>query len=431
MRKQRQRRKTAVYRNIKTVAVLGISLSVIVGCSAIRVFQPEKEALAQEQQLKSIKTLKLTKLKIGESPEQSAEFVASLQFDVLAQTDGIVEEVLKKRGDSVKEGDVIVRLFSRDAKFEREKLALAVKKAEDAISSARSEKEMGRTELLNSIKKAEQGILELTRTRNKTLNDYEAGVAKKLQVQQAENQLANAQLDIQFLKQKLKVLETTDSLTPLQTQLKEAQLSLQQFDELASGLEVKAPADGILTELLLDKGMPAGKGGKIGLIQRIDPVKIKAQLSEQAARLVRGKNELTYYLPGTTEKAKANVSFLSSVIDPQTKGYELSLEVPNRDLKFKPGMKTRVQLTTEDEQIVLSVPVASILKKGDENFVFVAVNDTVERRKVELGRISDDELSQEVLSGVREGEMLVTSDPNQLKDKEKVQLATAGNQVKK
>ncbi|UUZ80810.1 efflux RND transporter periplasmic adaptor subunit [Paenibacillus sp. P26] len=431
MRKKRRHRRKATYRSLKTFAVLGLSLSVIAGCSATKLFTPEKEALAQEQRLKSVKTLKLVKQKIGESPEQAAEFAASVQFDVLAETDGVVEEVFKKRGDSVSVGDVIMRLYSKEAKFERERLTLAVKTAQDAIQKANKDAELSGTELSQSIAKAEQEIVELTRTRNKTKNDYDAGTATKLQVQQAESQLAKAQLDLQFQKQKLKSLQGADAASSMQTQLQEAQLNLQRFDELSSGLEIKAPADGILTELLLDKGMPAGKGTKVGLIQKLDPIKVKAQLSEQAARLVRGKNQLSFYLPGSTDKVKANIGFLSSVIDPQSKGYELSLEVPNPDLKYKPGMKARIQLTDESEQIVLAVPVASIVKKGEENYVYILVNDHAERRKVELGRLSDDELNQEVLSGLKEGDNLIISDPNQLKDKEKVQLASAGNQVKK
>ncbi|MCZ8516476.1 efflux RND transporter periplasmic adaptor subunit [Paenibacillus filicis] len=430
MRRKRRHRRQASYRNFKTVAVLGLSLSVIAGCSSIKLFQPEKEAMAQEQQVKTVKTLKVVKQKIGEIPEQAAEITASVQFDVLAETDGVVEEIFKKRGETVKQGDVILRLFSRDAKFEREKLVLAVKSTEDAINKARKDAELSRTELSQSIQKAEQGIVELTRNRNKTKNDYEAGTANKTQVQQAESQLSNAQLDLQFLKQKLKALTVADS-SSLQTSLQEAQMNLQRFDELSSGLEVKAPADGILTEMQLQVGMPAGKGSKVGIIQKLDPVKVKAQLSEQAARLVRGKSELSFYLPGTSDKMRAGISFLSSVIDPQTKGYELSLEVPNPDLKFKPGMKTRIQLMDESEQNVLAIPVASILKKGEENFVFILVNGTVERRKVELGRLSDNELNQEVLSGVKEGDNLIISDPNQLKDQEKVQLASAVGQAKK
>ncbi|CAG7613186.1 hypothetical protein PAESOLCIP111_01571 [Paenibacillus solanacearum] len=434
MRKQRKHRRKIAYRHLRAVGVLGLSLSVLAGCSAIKVFQPEKEVLAQEQQQKSVKTWKLAKQKLGESPEQAAEFIASVQFDVLAQTEGTIEEIFKKRGDSVKEGDVILLLFSKDAKFERERLSLAVRKAEDAIQQARNNRELNRSEMQNAIQKAEHGIVDLTRARNKIKNDYEAGLAKKLQVQQAESQLSNAQMDLALLRQKLKSFEATDFLSSLQTQLKETQLNLQQFDELASGLDVKAPADGILTELQLEKGMTAGKGTKVGLIQRFDPIKIRSQLPEQAARLVRGKSELSFYLPGSAEKekAKANISFMSSVIDPQTKGYELILEVPNGDLKFKPGMRTRIQLTSENEQVVLAIPLASIVKKVEENYVFLVTSgNSVERRKVELGRLSDDELYQEVLSGLKEGDTIVISDPNQLKDKEIVQLASAGNQAKK
>jgi predicted transcriptional regulator len=84
-------------------------------------------------------------------------------------------------------------------------------------------------------------------------------------------------------------------------------------------------------------------------------------------------------------------------------------------------MRVQVQLTSEEEQIVAAIPTLSVVREAGETYVFVLVGDTVEKRKVELGRLNG--LVQEVLSGVKEGEQLVVSGQHQLKDKEKVQLS--------
>jgi RND family efflux transporter MFP subunit len=162
-------------------------------------------------------------------------------------------------------------------------------------------------------------------------------------------------------------------------------------------------------------------GTKVGHLQQLDPIRIKAQLTESSAKLVRGKQELIYYVPGSTERPKAKINYLSDSMDAQTKSYELELEVANPTGALKPGTKVQVQLTYEEEQIVITVPTLSVVRESGDSFVFVLVGDTVEKRKVELGRLN--ELNQEVVSGVKEGEQLVVSGQNQLKDKEKVQLA--------
>jgi HlyD family secretion protein len=175
----------------------------------------------------------------------------------------------------------------------------------------------------------------------------------------------------------------------------------------------------------LETGMSLQMGANVGVIQKLDPIKIKAQLSVEETNRLKDKKELTYYLPETTQKYKGSISYLSKVIDPKTNAYEVNLEVPNKDVTLKPGMKVWLQLTDEKDQTGLTVPTYSLVKEGEENFVFVLAGDLVEKRKVQLGRLN--EPFQEVISGVKEGERVVVSSPDQLKDKEKIGVTTNEN----
>jgi RND family efflux transporter MFP subunit len=166
--------------------------------------------------------------------------------------------------------------------------------------------------------------------------------------------------------------------------------------------------------MTLSPGIPAAT------VQQLDPVKIQAELTEEAAALVRGKQELNFYVPGTVDKTKATVSYLADVIGAQTKSYSLELTVPNPDFKLKPGSKAQILLTEEKDQIVVTVPTLSVVREGGDTYVFVINGNAAEKRKVQLGRLH--ETYQEVLSGVKEGDQLVISGQNQLKDKEAVQI---------
>ncbi|MNY44270.1 hypothetical protein D3C86_1792810 [compost metagenome] len=58
--------------------------------------------------------------------------------------------------------------------------------------------------------------------------------------------------------------------------------------------------------------------------------------------------------------------------------------------------------------------------------MFVLSGDIVEKRNIQLGRLN--EPKQEVLSGLKEGEMVVKINPSALVDKAKVQVAAVEEQ---
>src|SRR5262249_9228547 len=67
------------------------------------------------------------------------------------------------------------------------------------------------------------------------------------------------------------------------------------------------------------------------------------------------------------------------------------------------------------------VPVDAVRAEGGKGFVFVYANDRVERRAVTLGQSAGGE--RHVLSGLREGERVVLSPPESLRDGDAVKLA--------
>ena len=78
-------------------------------------------------------------------------------------------------------------------------------------------------------------------------------------------------------------------------------------------------------------------------------------------------------------------------------------------LFLKPGMFATVELNAEIEPSALLVPDSAVLRSGEKNTVFVALdNGHFEPRDVTLGPRAENN-TYEVLSGLKEGERVVTS----------------------
>lgn len=408
-------------RNFRRFGALVLTTALLAGCTAQAAKEDPKSGAAQEQQIKTVKVTNVTKQKIGEPIETVADIISSIQLDVVAKTGGDVLEVLKKRGDLVQKGDVIIKLDPTDASLQKEKAQLGLRSAQEQLRKAKEDFNNNRTKMVNGITKLETTVKDQEKNFNKMHNDYDAGLITKIQLDQAETALNNLKLDLEIARKELKTLDSTNPLVQLEVQVESSALSIREVDRNLGYLEIKAPVSGILTDLPVEVGMTVSPGFKTGTVQQVNPIKIRAELTDATAALVRGKSEVTFYVPGTTDKRKAKVEYLSDVVNPQTKSYQVDLTVGNEDQKLKPGMKAQLVLTEENESSVVAVPSSSIVREANDTFVFILNNDTVEKRKVQLGRVND--TYQEVLNGVKENEPIVISGQHQLKDKEKVQLA--------
>jgi HlyD family secretion protein len=411
-------RANTVHKGLKVMGLMMLGTALLTGCTEAPKAQP---AQANEVQIKQVKVSKVEKKKISEPLEQVADIASSIQLDVSVKVGGDVQEILKKRGDMVEKGEVILRLDRTDVLISKEKASVTISGTQQQLVKAREDLANSKQELQNGVIKLEAAIQEGEKSYNKMRNDFDLGLATKFQLEQAETQLKNQRLDLQSSIQKQKTLESTNSLSQLEQGLLLSDVSIREADRTLEHMEVRASVSGVLTDLPIEVGMTLPAGFRAAQIQQLDPIKIKAELTEEAAALVRGKEELSFYISGSTEKLKAKVSYLADVVSTSSKAYSLELELPNQDRKLKPGMKVQVLLTEDQDQIVVTVPTLSVVRESGESFVFVMVGDIVEKRKVTLGRLSDTD--QEVTSGVNEGEQLVTSGQNQLKDKEKVQLS--------
>ncbi|MDB5055476.1 MAG: subunit of efflux transporter [Bacilli bacterium] len=371
---------------------------------------------------KIVKVSKAVKQKVGNPIEQVADISASVQMDVVLKASGDVKSILKKKGDEVKTGDVIIQLDKKDEMATRVKTELSVEIAEQSLKKSQVDLVNNMNDMQNNITKAQQQIDVQTKDLNKLKNNYDAGLVDKKLVDQAQLQLDNALKDLESQKNKLAVYDQIDILVPQKIQVETARLALADIDKALDYFDVKAPASGILTDMTAVIGTTVSQNSKIGVIQTIDPVTIKTALTEDYAALVRGKTQLGFYLADKPDqKLNAKITYLANILDTQSRTYALELTADNLDKSLKPGMKVELQLTDVSQQQVLTVPTNSIIREAGDTFVFVYANGQVEKRKVTIGRMED--TTQEVLTGVNLDEQVVVTGQNQLKDKQQVELA--------
>src|SRR5262249_14978534 len=106
---------------------------------------------------------------------------------------------------------------------------------------------------------------------------------------------------------------------------------------------------------------------------------------------------------------RGRVTYIYPTVDEKTRTARVRMEFHNPGLFLKPGMFATVELNAEIEPSALLVPDSAVLRSGEKNTVFVGVdNGHFEPREVTLGSRAENN-TYEVLSGLKEGERVVTS----------------------
>jgi membrane fusion protein, copper/silver efflux system len=135
------------------------------------------------------------------------------------------------------------------------------------------------------------------------------------------------------------------------------------------------------------------------------------------------------YWPGKTFRGR--IGFIRPFLENETRTAAARIEIPNPNLDLKPGMSADVALSFDLGER-LAVPEAAVMRTGIRDYVFLQGDgDALVPREVRLGSLSE-EGCYEVISGLKEGDRVVTS-ANFLIDSEsslKAALQSAAGEVR-
>lgn len=122
---------------------------------------------------------------------------------------------------------------------------------------------------------------------------------------------------------------------------------------------------------------------------------------------------------------QGSVAYVYPTLDKKTRTLKARLEFPNPGLGLKPGMFATVWIQAQRLPGVLAVPTEAILHSGQRQLVFVSKGDgKFEPREIVTGLVGDGHITQ-VLSGLSEHEVVVTSGQFLLDSESQLQEAVA------
>ncbi len=193
--------------------------------------------------------------------------------------------------------------------------------------------------------------------------------------------------------------------------ISDAQIAeLEQTRKPLKTLTVVAPMDGFVTEKMVVQGQMVDMGMKLYRLSDLGIVWVIAQIYEQDLPFVQLGQEAVVKLSSLSDREfRGRVTFVYPTVDEKTRTARVRMEFENPGYFLKPGMFVSVQLHSEMDSSALLVPDSAVLRSGTKNTVFLALDGgKFDARTVVLGAEGENGMTQ-VLSGLKEGERVVTS----------------------
>ena len=346
------------------------------------------------------------------------------QANVTPKISAPVRRMLVNRGDHVKAGQVIAELESGDlaaAANESNSQYQQAQASYQTISGATVLEDKGKAQadvqvsqqVLDAAQKLYDNRVALQREgalAQKLVDDAKVGLA------QARGQLDTAQRHLQALNQ----VSQRETIRGAQAQMNAAKAHYDNAEVQLSYAQIRSPISGIVADRSVYAGEMPASGLPIISIVDISQVVARANIPVKEASMIRVGRPAR--ITGPDGDLAGKVTVVSPAVDPSTTTVEVWVQVANPGEKLKPGASVRVAIIADTIQNTIVIPSLALLNADDggQKVMVVTSDSKAHERRVSVGVRQGARV--QIVSGLQEGEQVVTSGGLGLEDKAKVSI---------
>ena len=309
-------------------------------------------------------------------------------FEAHAPLSTSVQRVLIKEGASVKKGQLLVVLDDADAIAKAARAQTQLKAAQADLAAI--ERGGNQEEVLNldvQLVKARTDRDSAQRNLDALKKLKQEGAASDGEVRDAENTLARADAQLDFLKQKQTKRYSNAEVARVQAQRSEAQAAFDAAQDTLAKSNVRAPFDGIVYSLPVKQGGFVTSGDLLLQMADLRKVQVRAFVDEpDVARLAPGDAmEITWdAAPGRVwQSTVTEVPSTVKLHGARNVGETTSI-VDNKDFRLLPNVNVGVTIITAEHENVLVVPREAVRNDDSQPYVLQVAGHVLKRQNVEM-----------------------------------------------
>lgn len=399
------------------IFLLLLSLTVV-GCG------PKEEATTEKKKESEVPVQVETVAKglLDAKAGLAGKFEPKESAAIVPKVSGKITAVHVKVGQKVNKGDVLFTLDTVDLQNTVQQSEAAYKVAQASLKQAEITSNQGIDQADSGIIQAKQTYEDAKINLERTKQLFDSGAVASVELEQKETAYKNAEIAYENAKKSVEYAGQKAGLIVARANVEQARVSLENAREQLANATVKAPIAGIVSTVDGSPGQTVGPQGGVVTIVNINPIVVKANLSESEVTSIKVGAGVKVEVPAVGKTIDAKITALSPVMDPQMKAYPFEIEIPNPDEIWKSDMVVNVKILGEAGEKADSIVISrkAVFEEEGKKYVYKIDNDKAVKAEVQVG----DETSEQIVitKGLNEKEQVVVKGQTLLSDGVKIAI---------
>jgi multidrug efflux pump subunit AcrA (membrane-fusion protein) len=324
---------------------------------------------------------------------------------------GRIVSIPVREGDRVKAGQLLVEIDDREMKAQLQKSRAGLKETQYALDEI--EKAIRGGEAEKKAADARLALASSTLDRFKGLFERRSVSSQEFDEVQTKNTAAKADAD--QASERLQALLAKKN--QIIARIDQAKADTANAEAFLSHTRILSPIDGIVTTKPADLGQMAAPGTHLLSVEDESHYRLEALVEESRISRIHLGDTVSVSIDALGQKPMAGqVSEIVPALDPASRStiIKIDLRAPDSSTLFRSGLFGKARFNTGAKQ-VLTVPVQSVLERGQLTFVYVVDPAKIAHmRLIQTGKRYGDRV--EILSGLSERDQVVLEPLPAVKD---------------
>ncbi|HEX6187463.1 MAG TPA: efflux RND transporter periplasmic adaptor subunit [Pyrinomonadaceae bacterium] len=412
-----QRQKPAAKKYLVTFAIVILALAGASSCA-----RKQEPAAISANTVQGVKIETVAKQTVEESYEAVGTVRAKNTSVVSSKVMGSIVAMKVREGDTVRAGQVLVEIDSRDARIQTQKSGAGLVETRGGLDEV--ERNIKAAESSQAAAEANRQLANSTYRRYQQLLERQSISPQEFDEVRARREVADAEAERADRMLQSLVARRRQALA----RIDQAKADVASSQVYSSYSRIAAPISGIIVSKQADVGYMAAPGAPLLTIESGSEYRLEAAVQESQINQIHLRDQVQVQIDalGQQELAGTVVEIVPAA-DPTSRTYlvKISIALPGGNQQIiRSGLYGKARFITGQTQ-AMTIPQKAIVVRGQLTSVYVVDPSGIARmRLVQTGKTYSDRV--EVLSGLIAGEHVVVDGVAALHDGSRVRDAAPG-----